>query len=90
MKSGADNVQARDYDRTPLFIAAAHGREAAVSVLVGVGAAIDVVTDEQCTPWFVAAQKGNEGLLAVLIKAGEDVNRTNDGRITTRRCWLCF
>jgi len=49
-----------------------------VSVLVGAGAEIDIVTDEQCTSLHVAAQKGHEAVLAVLIKAGGDVKRTGD------------
>jgi len=48
-------------------MAAQDGHTAAVSVLVGAGAEIDTVNDQQCKPLFNAVQNDHREVLAVLM-----------------------
>ncbi len=59
--------------QTPLFVAAAHGHEAAVAALLHGGAPVDAaLTGDGTTPLYAAAQLRHARVVELLAAAGAD------------------
>ncbi len=85
LDGGADaNMASTDDGRTPLYVAAEHGRAELVRMLLDGGADGNKArTDNGRTPLYVAAEKGHVGLVRALLEsgAGVDVNAArSDGK----------
>lgn len=59
---------------TPLLIAAMHGHEDAIPLLVNAGAEIDYQNDRGETPLTVAAKNGHTAVVSILVEEGADPN----------------
>ncbi|OHW99989.1 ankyrin repeat protein [Colletotrichum incanum] len=75
LATGLVSIEAQNAnDFTPLSVAARHGREAIVRMLVEQGADVDTMSNEYCTPLHQAASEGHDGVVRILIAAGADVD----------------
>lgn len=54
--------------RSPLFIAAQHGKKETVEKLLAMGAKVDEKDNEQKTPLMIAREKGHADIVEVLEK----------------------
>ena len=52
-----------DDAETALYVAAGHGHEAAVRLLIDLGADVNKVEDNGKTPLYIAAKNGNEAVV---------------------------
>ncbi|EPS35974.1 hypothetical protein H072_10610 [Dactylellina haptotyla CBS 200.50] len=68
------NLEIKDeVGRTPLSIAADHGHEVVIKLLLGSGAKVETKDNYGKPPLWLAAEKQNYGVLKLLIKGGADL-----------------
>ena len=75
---GADLNWQNRYGWTPVWIAAAIGRDGCLSQLIAAGADVDIKSNQGTTPIYITASYGRDGCLSQLIAAGADVNISDE------------
>mmetsp|Transcript_90803 Transcript_90803/g.166646 ORF Transcript_90803/g.166646 Transcript_90803/m.166646 type:complete len:226 (+) Transcript_90803:81-758(+) len=70
----AVNVRSKDYQTTPLHMAASGGHVKAVQALLAAGADVHSNDIHRCTPLMYAVEFGHEGTARALLAAGAQVN----------------
>ena len=78
--AGASADLAGEAGRTPLMISAIHAHADCVRLLLGAGAAVDLIgTDIGFTPLYIACQEGQLECVRLLLEASAAVNQAKDG-----------
>lgn len=82
-------VDADDYMRTPLFLAARLNREKALTVLLEAGANIEAKDIEGCTPLLSAAENGALTSVKLLLAYGADISaKDQNGCDAIKLAWM--
>jgi ankyrin repeat protein len=88
---GDVNAARVDFDgKTLLHVAASHGHDEIVTMLIGQGAEVDVRANGGITPLHLAAAGGHVGVIKVLLGAGADREALDDEHLATARDWAVF
>ncbi|XP_049614633.1 ankyrin repeat and SOCS box protein 3 [Syngnathus scovelli] len=63
-----------DYNMTPLFLAAKHGRQQCLEILIHAGADVNAQASDMASPLMLASQQGHESCVELLLEHNANAN----------------
>ncbi|KAJ5212611.1 uncharacterized protein N7498_004257 [Penicillium cinerascens] len=83
LETNPNNLNIQDSRKqTPLFLAASHGRESVVKLLLNMGAKVDLPDKDGKSPLHEAAEEDYEKIAQILLDKGADIEMRNSNNYT--------